>query len=273
MRVCGVGCAALATSPMRKPSPRRVSATFPATPGRSEAFATCTVRSDGRGPAAAPVAVAGSGASVRSASKRVAASPARSTEPWSAGSGSVGTGAKVTPVAPRSRMPLARARTWSRSAASVVRAWPSAGRRAATRRRSSRPVSGQRRAEHGGQHLLLAFDAAAPGGGVAFDGRGPGEVGGLARVEADRARGRDDRAERRVDDRPRGAEPHAGEGVDGVAEAGEVQPDVAGDRQAGQLLHGAGGAAGAAEVERAGELRAGLCGHGVAGVGGRRAAS
>ena len=59
-------------------------------------------------------------------------------------------------------------------------------------------------------------------------------------------------------------------GVDGVAEPGEVQPDVAGDRQAGQLLHGAGGAAGAAEVERAGELRAGLCGHGVAGVGGRR---
>ena len=73
-----------------------------------------------------------------------------------------------------------------------------------------------------------------------------------------------------VDDRPRRAEPHAGERVDGVAEAGEVQPDVAGDRQAGQLLHGAGGAAGAAEVERAGELRAGLCGHGVAGVGGRR---
>ena len=82
--------------------------------------------------------------------------------------------------------------------------------------------------------------------------------------------GRDDRAERRVDHRPRGADPHAGEGVDGVAEAGEVEPDVAGDRQAGQLLHGAGGAAGAAEVERAGELRAGLCGHGVAGVGGRR---
>ena len=214
--------------------------------------------------------MAGSGASVRSASKRVAASACAQHGALVGGVGVGGDGGEGH----AGRAEVAHA---VGEGEDLVEVGGVGGEGVAERRAQGGHAAqveqarvGQRRAEHGGQHLLLAFDAAAPGGGVACDGRGPGEVGGLARVEADRARGRDDRAERRVDHRPRRAEPHAGERVDGVAEAGEVQPDVAGDRQAGQLLHGAGGAAGAAEVERAGELRAGLCGHGVAGVGRRR---
>ena len=220
---------------------------------------------------AAPAAAAGSGASVRSASNTAAASAARSTDPWPAGSGSVGTAVNVTPAAPRSRSERARASTWSRSAPSVVRAWPSAGRSAATRRQVEQAGAGQRRAEHGGQHLLLAFDAPAARRRVARDGRGPHERRRPARPSRVIVPGLGTTGPSVASTTARGVQNRTPESASTASPMRvEVEPDVAGDREAGQLLHGAGGAARAAQVECARELGAGLRGHGLGGVGGGR---
>ena len=128
------------------------------------------MRSDGRGPAAGPAAVGGQRGV---GAQRVEEGGRFACAQHGALVGGVGVGGDGGEGQRRSP----RGRACRGQGEDLVEVGGVGGERVAERRAQRGHAAqveqarvGQRRAEDGGQHLLLAFDAAAPGGGVALDG-------------------------------------------------------------------------------------------------------